>query len=92
VKCGIQFVRGIAVIREGPTADQAGLKQELEGDLAGVFQVEVFLDLAQQKVVMKTAGQTLTARLKRPLKRVTHVGFSTWNAVTDFSPLQDKDL
>jgi hypothetical protein len=39
----------------------------------------------------KTAGQTLTADLKQGMKKVTHVGFSTWNTVTDFSPLQDKE-
>jgi len=35
--------------------------------------------------------EALSADLKRGMKKVTHVGFSTWNAVTDFSPFQDKD-
>ncbi|MFT5124143.1 MAG: outer membrane protein assembly factor BamB [Verrucomicrobiales bacterium] len=88
VKCGIQFVRGIAVIREGRTTAQKGLKQELKGDLAAVFEVEVTVDLSQQKVVMKIGEATMSMPIQRKLTSITRVGFAGWNAVTDFSLLE----
>ena len=45
-------------------------------------------NLERQEVILKAGGQTVTAKLQRKLESVTHVGFATWNAVTDFSSLE----
>ena len=34
------------------------------------------------------SGQTIDAKLARPLKQITHVGYYVMNAVTEFSPVE----
>ena len=87
IKCGLQFVQKTARIIQGPTASQKGATAKLKGNPLREFDVEVSVDLNKREVVMKTAGHTLSARINRPLKSVTHVGFVAWNAVTDFSAI-----
>ncbi len=90
IKCGIQFVRGIAAITQGPTSEQKGQRAELKGNMGRVFDLDVSIDLEKQQVTMKSANQTLTASFKRRLESVTHLGFVSWNAVTDFSEIETK--
>ena len=87
IKCGIQFVQGTLRIIEGPTGNE-GPKAKLEGNLGRVFELTVSVDLAAQKVTLTSGKQSLTHQLKRPLTSITHLGFASWNAVTDFSALE----
>jgi hypothetical protein len=87
IKCGVQFVRGQATIVQGATTKQKGERAALEGDLDATLDVTVTADLGDQTVAIKLGGTTLTAKLERPLKQITRVGFAAWNSVTDFSAL-----
>ncbi len=88
VKCGIQFVRGTLRIIQGPTDGQKGAALKLKGDPLREFEVEVSVNLGEREVTVRAGGQTLKARIARPLKAITHAGFVSWNSVTDFSELQ----
>ncbi len=90
IKCGIQFVQGIATINQGPTSGKNAIRKPLEGDLHKVFEIQVSVDLEKQQVTMTTANQTLTAPLKRRLDSLTTVGFASWNSVTDFTEVVTK--
>jgi hypothetical protein len=37
---------------------------------------------------MTLPNQTIEAKLNRPLKQITHVGYYVMNAVTEFSPVE----
>ncbi|MCC6881122.1 MAG: PQQ-binding-like beta-propeller repeat protein [Verrucomicrobiales bacterium] len=88
VKCGFQFVQGMARILEGPTAQQKGAKVKVAGAKDHVIELDVEVDLSKQVVIIHADGQTLASPLKRTIGSVTHVGFGVWNAVTDFSAIE----
>jgi len=88
VKCGVQFIQGIAIIFEGALPGKGSKKIKLEGDLNQSVEVEVSVNLEKQEVVLKAGGQTVKAQLKRKLDLVTHIGFASWNSVTDFSAIK----
>ena len=46
------------------------------------------VDFETQRVKLTLPGETLEAKLDRPLKQITHVGFYVLNAVTEFSPVE----
>ncbi|MCB1226278.1 MAG: PQQ-binding-like beta-propeller repeat protein [Verrucomicrobiales bacterium] len=87
VKCGIQFIQSSAVIAEGATNKTRGPKKKLEGDLDAAVDLRVTYDPQAQTVTLAAGESTITHKLTRPLREVNHVGFVTWNAVTDFSAL-----
>ena len=68
----------------GTARGRAAKTQKLPRREAGVAEIETSVDLTGQKVTLTTQGQTLEAALKRPLKSITHVGYCTLSAVTDF--------
>lgn len=87
VKCGLQFIQGKVTIIQGPAPAQKGEKLSYNGDADGEINLAVTYDPVAQTVTMKAGKQSLTAKLARPLQQITHAGFATWNAVTDFSAL-----
>jgi len=87
VKCGMQFIQGRLVIFQGPTPAQKGEKIAFEGDADAITELSVTFDPDAQTITLKAGKQTLTAKLARPLKQITHTGFATWKAVTDFGAL-----
>ncbi len=50
--------------------------------------IVVKVDLDTQQVTYTAAGVTLEAKLERPLKSITHVGYSMDSALVDFSPVE----
>ena len=90
VKCGIQFVRGTARIIKSQTNKQSGKTEKL-ANVKKSFDVTVSVDLKKRTVTMKVAGKTLTEKLPASLKRISQVGFVSWNAVTDFSKHERTD-
>ena len=87
VKCGIKFVVTSAVILSGPTKGQAAQSQKIALDKSKPVEVTVTVDLASGKVALTATGQTIEAKLQRPLTSITHVGYCTLNACSDFSPI-----
>lgn len=87
VKCGLQFIQETAVIFEGSPPGK-GVREKLQGDPSRLIELEVSVDLEEQTVVLRAGGQSVTRKLNRKLGSVSHVGYATWNAVTDFSELE----
>lgn len=87
IKCGLQFVQGNLRIIQGITSAQKGESEKCEGDVDGVLDLSVTFDPEAQTIALKVGKQTVTAKLAKPLKQITHTGFANWNAVTDFGPV-----
>ncbi|MEZ5384182.1 MAG: PQQ-binding-like beta-propeller repeat protein [Prosthecobacter sp.] len=87
IKCGMQFIQGRLVIFQGATPAQKGEKIAFEGDASAVIELSVTFDPDAQTITLTSGKQTLTAKLAKPLKQITHTGFATWKAVTDFGAL-----
>jgi NADPH-dependent 2,4-dienoyl-CoA reductase/sulfur reductase-like enzyme len=47
-------------------------------------------DLDSDQIVLEAAGQRLEMKLKRRLQQITHVGYSSLNAITDFSKWEQQ--
>jgi len=90
IKCGLQFVQGQLAIIQGPTLGLRGDKAKFKADADAVLDIAVTLDFDAQTITLKAGAESLTAKFKRPLKQITHVGFGTWKAVTDFSKWENK--
>ncbi|MCB1230079.1 MAG: PQQ-binding-like beta-propeller repeat protein [Verrucomicrobiae bacterium] len=88
VKAGIQFVQGKAVVFEGAPPGKGVKRADVTGDVDRVFEVNVAVDLEKQEVVLEIGGKKITRPLTEKLAKISHAGFATWNAVTDFSPLE----
>ena len=76
------------MILTGLTRGTATGMQRLEIDKADAIEVEVVADLEGRKLTLSVAGKTIEVKFKRPLKSITHAGYSTLNAVSDFSPIR----
>jgi len=88
VKCGIQFIQGTVVINQGLTSGSKKTQQKLNVDVTKPIPATVTLDLERQEVELKTAGQTIQTKLNDRLDPVEFIGYATWNAVTDFGPIE----
>ena len=89
VKCGIRFKPQKAMIAQGPlAADKGATGEDVDATLGKAIDLTVQVDLASRQVTFTAGGATVTARLARPMKTITHVGFCTDSAVAEFSPLQ----
>ena len=87
IKCGVRLKVGKALLVQGPL--ESGKTQSLALDVrAGQeMTITVTVDLAAQQVTYTADGATLTARLERPLKAITHVGYAAERAIVDFTPI-----
>lgn len=90
VKCGMKFIVETAVILLGGARGSTAASARLLVDTSKPVSIEVTADLEAQTVTMRIKGKTLEAPLTRPLKSITHVGFCTTNAVSDFSAVEIK--
>jgi arylsulfatase A-like enzyme len=75
--------KNLAII-EGPL-QVAGRNAQPFTAAAQPLELTVRVDLASSQIVLEAAGQHLQMKLKRRLQQITHVGYSSLNAVTDFS-------
>jgi len=64
------------------------VEQPLPGDPLRLFELQVAVDLKTQKVTMRCEKATVEAKLARPLRSITHVGYATTNTVTAFTPVE----
>ncbi|MFW6163646.1 MAG: hypothetical protein ACODAJ_12815, partial [Planctomycetota bacterium] len=63
------------------------VERPLPGDPLRPFELEVTVDLAARRVVMRCEKITVQAKLSRPLEAITHVGYAATNTTTAFSPI-----
>ncbi len=87
VKCGARFRMKKCLILQGEDQQGEASGQPLTWEAGKPIDVAVSVDLAAGKVKMAVSGQTVEARLRRPIREVTHVGYFVINAVTEFSPI-----
>ncbi|MBM3881473.1 MAG: hypothetical protein FJ387_17400 [Verrucomicrobia bacterium] len=87
VKCGIRFKQNNCVIVEGPLKAGSATTARFDRGGAQVIELTVAVSLPAGEVVLSASGQTLTAKLARPLRAITHVGYAVDHAFTAFSPV-----
>ena len=80
----------LAVI-EGPLQPNTRHTQPLTGN-AKPLAFTVRLNLAAGEIILEeSGGARVQAKLSRPIERITHIGYSTLNAVTEFSHWKETD-
>jgi len=80
----------LAVI-EGPLQPNTRHTQPLTGN-AKPLAFTVRLNLATSEIFFEeSGGARVQAKLSRPIERITHIGYSTLNAVTEFSHWKETD-
>ena len=80
--------KSLAII-EGPL-QVAGRTAKPFTAAAQPLELTIHVDLASGQIVLEAAGQRLETKLKRRLQQITHVGYSSLNAVTDFSKWEQQ--
>jgi hypothetical protein len=88
VKCGLRVRMKTAAIIQGPLAKNKGATTPCVTDSSKQYTLSVTVDLASGEVTFQSGAATVTAKLERPMKSITHVGYSINGAVTDFSPIE----
>jgi outer membrane protein assembly factor BamB len=88
IKCGIRVRVKKCFILQGSAKPDPAATQDFTYDSSKPLDVLVAVDLEAQRVKLTLPGQTIDAKLARPLKQITHVGYYVMNAVTEFSPVE----
>jgi|GEM_PF-2520037 hypothetical protein len=68
-------------------ATNAGATTPCETKYETPYELIVTVDLASGSVTFQGGGATVKAKLERPMKSITHVGYCLKGTVTDFSPI-----
>jgi hypothetical protein len=89
VKCGLRQKMKTAAVIQGPLADNLGTTAPVgDGPGQAVRVNRVTVDLAAGNVTFQSGEATVTAKLDRPMKSITHVGYCLNNSTADFSPIE----
>lgn len=88
VKCGLRQKMKTSAIIQGPLAANEGATTPCETNYDKPYELTVTVDLASGDVTLQGAGKTVKAKLKQPMKRITHVGYCLKETVVDFSPVE----
>ena len=88
IHCGIRYQPQKALIMQGGlTGDAKSKGVDVKALIGKVLDLVVRVDLAKQTVAFTANTATVDVKLAKPLKSITHVGFSMDSAVVEFSPL-----
>lgn len=90
IKCGAQLRTQRAAIVQGPL--QQGRVQGAKINLGqgGSLDILVTVDLKTQKILYQANSQTIEAKIDRPLRSITHIGYAVNSAQADFAPIEVK--
>ena len=88
IKCGVRVRAKKCCILQGSAKLNQAATQDFVWDSGKPLDVLVTVDFEAQRVKLTLPGETLEAKLDRPLKQITHVGYYVLNAVTEFSPVE----
>jgi outer membrane protein assembly factor BamB len=88
VKCGLRLKMKSAAIIQGPLAGKEAATAPCETNYDAHYELIVTVDLASGSVVFQGGGTTVSAKLERPMKSITHVGYCLKGTVADFSPIE----
>ena len=87
VKCGLRQKMKTAAIIQGPLSDNQGVTTPCETELTKQYEFVVTVDLAAGDVTFQCGETQVKAKLARPMKSITHVGYCLNNSVADFGPI-----
>lgn len=87
VKCGPRLKMKTAAIVQGPLTDNLGATTPCVTELGKVYELTVTVDLTSGDVTFQCGEAQVTAKLARPMKSITHVGYCLNNSVADFGPI-----
>lgn len=88
VKCGLRAKMKTAAIIQGPLAQNKGETTAYETEPGKSYELKVTVDLASGAVTLQSGQATVTAKLNRPMKSITHVGYCLSGSIADFSPIE----
>ena len=88
VKCGLRMKMTTAAIIQGPLAAGGGETTPCETAIGKQYELIVTVDLAAGSVTFQGGGATVNAKLERPMKSITHVGYCLKGTIADFSPIE----
>ena len=89
VKCGLRLNMKTAAIIQGPLGANKGATAPCETNYdAPPYELTVTVDLTSGDVNFQGGGATVKAKLQRPMKSITHVGYCLNKSVVDFSPIE----
>jgi hypothetical protein len=88
VKCGLRLKMKNAAIIQGPLAGNQGATIPCQTDDATRYELTATVDLTTGSVTFQGGGATVNAKLDRPMKRITHVGYALKGTIVDFSPIE----
>lgn len=88
VKCGLRMKKKSAAVIQGPLAKEKGATSPCATEVGRPYELTVAVDLASGDVTLSAGGATVTAKLERPIRAITHVGYCVSGASADFSPIE----
>jgi hypothetical protein len=88
VKCGLRQKMKTAAILQGPLTTNEGATTPCDTELEKQYELTVTVDLASGDVTFQGGDATVTAKLDRPMKSITHVGYCLNASIADFSPVE----
>ncbi len=88
IKCGARLRAKQVSIIQGPLLKGKSRSANIDVSDNKPVEIVVTVDLKARKVTYKANEVTLEARIERPLKSVTHVGYALDSALIDFAPIK----
>ncbi|MHC4118233.1 MAG: outer membrane protein assembly factor BamB family protein [Planctomycetota bacterium] len=87
IKCGARLRNQRAAIIQGPLQEGRAAGAKVNAGGKGL-EILVTVDLKAQKVIYKANSVTLEAKIQKPLRSITHVGYAMDTALVDFAPVE----
>jgi outer membrane protein assembly factor BamB len=88
VKCGLRMKMKTAAIVQGSLGADTAETVPYVTDVEQPYELIVTVDLASGELTFQGGEAKLTARLERPMKSITHVGYCLKDSIADFSPIE----
>ena len=88
IKCGAQLRTQRAAIVQGPLKDGQVQDAKISVQADKGLDILVTVDLKTQTILYQAGSVTLKARINRPLRSITHIGYAVDSALADFAPIE----
>jgi outer membrane protein assembly factor BamB len=87
IKCGVRLRNQRAAIVQGPLLTGKSKGADVRAPDEKGLAISVTVDIKAGKVTYTANGVTIEARMDRPLKSITHVGYAMDSACIDVAPI-----
>jgi hypothetical protein len=88
IKCGARLRAKNASIIQGPLLKGESKSVKIDAPDDKGMEIVVEVDLKTRKIVYTTNGVKIEARIRQPIKSITHVGYVMDSALIDFAPIE----